>query len=208
LAEREKQRNDIDKLKATITAPPHTRLTDSHATITHTSLEEKNKKELQHLDSTIIVWKKTLADAEAKKDMTRERKEQVDLRIAHVEKQIKELKEAKKPKIKSSSAATPPTKQPTATPIQPANPIIVPSAVRRIRPEQEHFPALGAAIAPASTLRGDAPTFSSMRIKPQTGGTVAQAPAPRNTAVSNSAGSRKGYGGGPGQHGGQGGWGD
>lgn len=197
--ERDQQRNENDKLKDTKIPSASTQSSSisNHTTFPFTSVEEKNKKELQHLDSTIVVWKRTLAKAEAKKNQTKEKRDDVQARMAEVEKQIKESKEQKKPKVKISSTTMPwvvpgsPAQQSSMAPVQLTNPIVVASAVRRSLAEQEPFPALGSASTPANTLRGGAPAFSSMRIKDTIGGTNSKAPQPQKGADKGATGGQE-----------------
>ncbi|KAH7384329.1 hypothetical protein DE146DRAFT_770101 [Phaeosphaeria sp. MPI-PUGE-AT-0046c] len=203
--EQDQLRDEINKLKAMnkATIPTQSRSTDNYVIFHPTSIEEKKEKELQHLDSTIVVWKRTLAEAKTKRDKTKKQRDEVHVRIAYMEKQIKELKDLKTSKTKPPSATTPWANPPLSA--QPANLIMVPSAIRKTAPEQEQFPVLCPAPMPSNTLRGDAQVFSSMRIKTAVNKKALQ---PQTSASESATGGKEGTGGWQRQQSKRGGWGN
>ncbi|KAH4550738.1 hypothetical protein HBH86_113860 [Parastagonospora nodorum] len=117
LQERDDLRNAVESLKAEALLSQRAPMED--ATVTSTT--KRYARELQHLDSTIMVWEKDLAAAQAKRKTTQDKKNEVDAQIAELKAQIKALKHPKGktpeqllpppvvPQMKLRSAPTPPT---------------------------------------------------------------------------------------------------
>jgi hypothetical protein len=131
-----------------------------------TSPATKRKNELHHLDSTITVWEKSLADANIKQSKTQEKKDKVDAQIKELKDQIKALKQSQR------KTPTAPTPAPSPIPPQTTNddPPMGPKPVtpwrttsRRPAPIQEQFPALAPGNATTTTASG----LTSMRIMPK-----------------------------------------
>ena len=91
LQERDDLRNAVESLKAEALLSQRAPMED--ATVTSTT--KRYARELQHLDSTIMVWEKDLAAAQAKKKATQDKKNEVDAQIAEIATQIKALKHPK-----------------------------------------------------------------------------------------------------------------
>lgn len=91
--ERNNMRHEIESSKGTRAAFSPTRPKDKPApAIAEVTLPAtKIKRELQHLDSTITVLEKSLADANAKKCKAQEKKDKVDVEVLELETQLKAL---------------------------------------------------------------------------------------------------------------------
>lgn len=91
LQERDDLRDVVESLKAAPISSPGISTEDA----TVTSPTQKYARELQHLDSTIMVWEKDLAAAQAKKKTTLDKKNDIDAQILELATQIKALKHPK-----------------------------------------------------------------------------------------------------------------
>jgi uncharacterized protein (DUF3084 family) len=101
LQERDDLRNAVESLKAEALLSQGAPLESA----TVTSPTKKYARELQHLDSTIMIWEKDLTAAQAKKKTTQDKKNDVDAQIAELATQIKALKH---PKGKTPEQLLPP----------------------------------------------------------------------------------------------------
>jgi len=101
LQERNDLRNAVQSLKAEALLSQES--PTENATVT--SPVWKYARELQHLDSTISIWERDLAAAQAKKKTSQDKKIDIDTQIAELARQIKALKE---PKGNTSEKLPPP----------------------------------------------------------------------------------------------------